>query len=116
MKFMLMIFGNEAEWQKLPQSAMGEMLDAHNKFSEEFGKAGKLIGGDALQPEATGQRVKLTNGKRAVIDGPFAETKEVIGGYYLVDVASRDEAVEIAKKVPLIDGEFVEVRPVMTFG
>lgn len=113
MKFMLLIFGNEGAWAAMPEAEQLRIFGEHQAFTDRATKAGKLVEGFALQPEQAGQRVKLTGGKRVVTDGPFAETREVIGGYYLVDVADKQEALEWAKQVPLIDGEFVECRPVM---
>ena len=116
MKYMLVIFNNEQAWAALSEKEQTEMMNAHFAYSEDLRKKGRYVAGEALQPEATAKRVKLKNGKRTIQDGPFAEAKEVIGGFYLVDVPDREEAVEWGKRCPLIEGEYVEVRPVMTFG
>lgn len=113
MKFMLMIFGNEQAFAKLSEAEMGKLFAAHGQFSEELGKLGKLVDGAELQPEATAKRIRNTGSKRVITDGPFAETKEVIGGYYLIEADSKEEAIEWGKKCPTLEGEFVEVRALM---
>jgi len=87
-----------------------KMLTEMGKFNEELGKAGVLLAGEGLQASSKGVRVRYSNGKFKVIDGPFAETKELIAGFWLIQAKSRDEAIEWARRVPFEDGE-VEVRP-----
>src|SRR5260221_6649315 len=70
-----------------------EVIAAHMRFNEEMHKAGVLVASEGLNPEGKGARVGVVNGKRAVLDGPFAESKELVGGFYLIEVASRDEAI-----------------------
>jgi hypothetical protein len=92
----------------------GEMMAAMDKYMQELEKAGVLRGGDGLKPSSKGARVKFRNGKPTVTDGPFAETKELIAGYFIIDVASKEEAVEWAKKWPAIDVDSnveLELRP-----
>jgi hypothetical protein len=81
-----------------------ELLAAMGQYMEEMGKAGILRGGEGLHPSAKGARVRFSGGKPSVIDGPFAETKELIAGYSLIEVKSREEAIEWLKKWPSIDG------------
>jgi len=82
------------------------------KYNEELAKARVLLSLDGLHPVTTGARVSFAGGKPKVTDGPFTEAKEVLGGYWMIDVKSRDEAVEWAKKVPASDGDVIEVRQV----
>jgi len=82
-----------------------ELLAAMGKYMEEMGKAGILLGGEGLHPSSKAARVRFSGGKPSVIDGPFAETKELIAGYALIQVNSRAEAIEWIKKWPAIDGE-----------
>ncbi len=82
-----------------------ELLAAMGKYMEEMGKAGILLSGEGLHPTSRGTRVRFTNGKASVIDGPFAETKEQIAGYALIQVKSREEAIEWVKKWPALDGD-----------
>jgi len=83
-----------------------------NIFNEELARAGALIALDGLHPATTGARVSYSGGKPKVTDGPFTEAKEVLGGYWMINVKSRDEAIAWAKKVPAQDGDVVEVRQV----
>ena len=91
------------------------MLAEMGKFNEELVKAGVMLAGDGLHPSSKGKRVRFSGGKTTVIDGPFAETKELIAGFWLWQVGSIDEAVEWARRMPnpadLLDGE-VEIRPI----
>ena len=87
-----------------------KMLTEMGKFNEELGKAGVLLAGEGLQASSKGARVRYSNGKFKIVDGPFAETKELIAGYWLIQAKSRDEAIEWARRVPFQEGE-VEVRP-----
>ena len=82
------------------------------KFNEELAKAGALIALDGLHPSSKGARVRFARGKPQVTDGPFIETKEVIGGYWIIDVKSKEEAVEWARRCPAADGDVIEIRQV----
>ena len=82
------------------------------KYNEELAKAGALIALDGLHPDSMGARVALKGGKPSVTDGPFTESKEVIGGYWLIQAASKEEAVEWAKRCPIQEGDTIEVRQV----
>ena len=87
-------------------------VEAMMKYNEELKKAGVLIALDGLHPPSMGARVSFAGGKPVVTDGPFAESKEVLGGYWMIDVASRDEAIAWAKKCPASDNEIIEIRQV----
>jgi hypothetical protein len=89
-----------------------EAVAAMMKFNDELKQAGVLLSLDGLHPPSTGARVKFKGGKPTVIDGPFAETKEVIGGYWMIEVGSREEAIAWASKCPASDNEVIEVRRV----
>jgi hypothetical protein len=92
-----------------------ELLAAMNQYMEDMVKAGVMLGGEGLHPSAEGVRVKFTNGKPRVVDGPFAETKELIAGYCLIKVKSKAEAIEWAKRWPPLDanGQLeLEIRPI----
>lgn len=109
MRFMLIVKASkESEAGILPdEKILGEM--AH--FNEKMVKAGVMLAGDGLQASSKGARVKFDGSKRTVVDGPFAETKELIAGYWMVQVKSREEAIEWVKRAPFQEGE-VEVRQV----
>jgi hypothetical protein len=111
MRFMMIVKATEnSEAGKLPSE---ELMAAMGKYNEELMKAGVLVDLSGLQPSSQGARVRLEGGKRTVIDGPFAETKELIGGYWIIDVKSRQEAIEWALRIPERNGEpgEIEVRP-----
>jgi hypothetical protein len=109
MRFMVMVKANEdSEAGKLPSP---ELLAAMGKYNEELVKAGVLLAGEGLHPSAKGARVKFSGAKRTVVDGPFAETKELLGGFWLIQVKSKEEAIEWVKRVPFQEGE-IEIRQV----
>jgi hypothetical protein len=98
MRFMMIVKANkDSEAGKMPSEAL---LSAMAKYNEELMKAGVLLDLGGLQPSSKGTRIKFSGGKRTVIDGPFAETKELIAGYWVIQVKSREEALEWAKRVP----------------
>jgi hypothetical protein len=112
MRYMLLICANENAEAAMPEAEMSAIVQGHMRFAEELRAAGKMVMGERLRPEGDASRIRLEAGQRRVIDGPFAETKEVLGGFYLVECASKQEALEWAKKIPLRAHSFVEVRPV----
>jgi hypothetical protein len=99
----------DAEKGVLPEP---RFFDEMMKFNEALQKAGVLLALDGLQPSSKGARVSLRGGKRTVTDGPFTETKEIVGGFWMIDVRSKEEAVEWAARAPVADFEFIEVRQV----
>lgn len=99
----------ESEAGTLPSS---EMLGAMGKYNEELAKAGIMLAGEGLHDSSKGKRVRFDGKKRSVVDGPFAETKELIAGFWLWQVRSMDEAVEWLKRAPFEDGDEVEIRRV----
>jgi hypothetical protein len=110
MKFMLLI--HEGTGPKPAPAEMEKIVGAHMKFATDIRASGKMMHGERLRPETDATRLSVKGGQRQTLDGPFAETKEVLGGFYLVDCASKAEAIEWAWKLPYRDGSFVEVRPV----
>ncbi|ENN87438.1 PhnB protein [Rhizobium freirei PRF 81] len=87
-----------------------EAIEAMMKYNEELKKAGVLLALEGLHPPASGARVSFKGGKPAVVDGPFAEVREVLGGYWILDVRSRDEAIEWARRCPASENDIIEVR------
>jgi len=109
MRFMVIVKANkESEAGELPSE---KMLAEMGKFNEELVKAGVMLAGEGLQPSSKGARVKFGRGKQTVVDGPFAETKELVAGFWLWQVKSREEAIEWLKRAPFEDTE-VEIRQV----
>jgi hypothetical protein len=114
MQYMLLIYGSGDSWGTLTPEQQQEIGGAYFAFTEELQSAGKMVAGDALQPITTATSVRVRDGETLTTDGPFAETKEVLGGYYLIDVESLDEALEWAAKIPGAAHGTIEVRPVVT--
>jgi hypothetical protein len=113
MKYMLLIYTDPAAWD--PDQA--ESIHAeYMAFTNGIMESGELVAGDALQPTETATSVRVRDSKRTTTDGPFAETKEVLGGYYVVDVKDLDRAIELAAQIPDSRTGSVEVRPVMDMG
>jgi hypothetical protein len=111
-QYLILIYEAEAQYEQATPEVLGQVMQAHNDFAEQIEQHGaKLLGGAALQPTGTATSVR---GGTEVTDGPFAETKEALGGYYLVDAPDLDTALTIGKLCPAQFGG-VEVRPVMTF-
>ena len=113
MQFLLLIYDKEQRWTNLTESQQTSEGQEYGAFGEEFAEV--IHGGNALQPTPTAKTMRVRNGKPQVTDGPFAETKEQLGGYYLVEANDADEAVAIAAKVPWARHGSIEVRPIMTF-
>ena len=110
MRFMMiMLPGEKAEAGILPDA---KFFAAMMKYNEDLQKAGVLLALEGLHPSSKGARIKFSGGKRTVTDGPFTETKEVIGGFWLIQVKSKEEAIEWASRCPAADGEVIEVRQV----
>jgi hypothetical protein len=108
----VMVIVKESEQSEAGALPPRELLAAMGKYNEELIKAGVMLAGEGLQPSSTGKRVKFDGKKRTVIDGPFAETKELVGGFWLWQVKSMDEAVEWLKRAPFGGGTEVEIRRV----
>ena len=108
MRFMVIVKANkDSEAGKLPSE---KELTAMGKFNEELVKAGVMLAGEGLQPSSKGARIKFSGGKRVVIDGPFTETKELVAGFWLLQVKSKDEVIEWIKRAPFMRNEEVEIR------
>lgn len=114
MQYMLLIYGEESLWGSLPPEQLSADMAAYFAYTEELAKAGKLVAGDELQPVSTAKTVSLLGGALSVVDGPFADTKEALGGYYLINADTMDEALQWAAKCPGAKYGRIEVRPVVT--
>jgi hypothetical protein len=112
MEYILLIYGSEAEATKMTPAQGQETFQAYMKFTQELQASGKNKGGNPLERSTTATTVRVRNGKRLVTDGPFAETKEQLGGYYLVEAKDLDEAISIAAKIPGALTGSIEVRPI----
>jgi hypothetical protein len=112
MRFMMLMIPKGYESAAPGTSPSAEAVAAMMKYNESLQKAGVLLALDGLHPPSTGARVSFEGGKPKVTDGPFAEAKEVLGGYWMIDVKSREEAIEWASRCPGSDNEVIEVRQV----
>ena len=115
MQYMLLIYDNEKIWNDLPKEESDKLFGEYMQFTNDIKASGHLRAGDALQPVATATTVRVRQGKTQTTDGPFAETKEQLGGYYLIEAKDLDEAVKIAAKIPSAKLGSIEIRPVMNF-
>jgi len=112
MRYLLMIYGEESIDDNMSEAEMGQLMEAYGSFEAELEAAGALVGSDRLHPVASASTVRVRDGKTMITDGPFAETKEALGGYYLIDVADLDAANAWAAKIPSAAYGSVEVRPI----
>ena len=110
MRFMMLMYpGPKAETDALPDpAAVAPMM----KYNEELARAGVLLAGDGLHPTSKGVRVRASGGKRSITDGPFSEAKELIGGYWVIQASSKEEAVQWVRRCPARAGDMIEVRPI----
>jgi hypothetical protein len=111
MQYMLMLYANEAGWTSLTKTEQEQGVAAYAAYTEALKKAGALVGGGRLQPTTVATTVRIADGKSQVLDGPYVESKEQLGGYYLIDVPNLDAALSWAARCPTASHGVVEVRP-----
>ena len=112
MQYILMLYARESGWSELTQAQQEQAMGAYNAYTEALKNAGVLTGVNRLQPASTATTVRVANGKSQVLDGPFVESKEQLGGYFLIEVADLDAAVSWAARCPATSHGVVEVRPI----
>ncbi len=114
MQYLLMIYDAEKQWADMPEAKRNTILGEYLGFTKAIKESGHLVGGDALQPTHTATTVRVKDGKVSKTDGPFAETREQLGGYYLINAKDLDEATMIAAKIPSVVHGIgcIEVRPI----
>ena len=115
MKYVLLIYEDEKVWETMTPEESGAMMGEYFAFTQQIKDAGQYRAGEALLPVATATTVRIRGGKLQTTDGPFAETREQFGGFYLVDAENLDEAIAIAARIPSARTGSIEVRPVMVF-
>jgi len=113
MQYLLLIYDNESQLGAMSAAEQGKLYADYGKFTQEIIASGHYKGGNALHPVSKATTVRVREGKRLVTDGPFAETKEQLGGYYLVEAADLDEATAIAERIPSANLGSIEVRPIL---
>jgi hypothetical protein len=112
MRYMLLIYSDPAAYATMTEEDGGRMMAEYFAFTQSIVESGEFVAGDPLQGAHTATTVRVRGGGRTTSDGPFAETKEVLGGYYLVECANLDRALELAARIPDVTSGAVEVRPV----
>jgi hypothetical protein len=115
MKFLLTIYSDESGWTNASPEDVQRIMEAYGAFGQAAQDAGVLLGGEGLQPTSTATTVRVRDGDTLTTDGPFAETREQLGGYYLLDCKDLDEAIGWASRIPDATHGSVEVRPVMIY-
>lgn len=115
MQYLLLIYSNEEQNAAMPEAARKEMFGGYYAFNEHAKKNGNFVAGDALQSTSSAKTIRVRNGETTTTDGPFAETKEQLGGYYLVEAKDEAEAIALAAMIPTAKDGCIEVRPIMTY-
>jgi hypothetical protein len=111
MKYMLLIYDEEQSFAKMSPAEMGQIMAAYGQFTQSIQASGNYVSSARLQDVSSATSIRVRDGKRLVTDGPFAETREQLGGYYLIEAKNLDEAIEIASRIPSAKHGTVEVRP-----
>lgn len=115
MQYLLLIYDDEKNMANQTEAQMAQVIDEYNQFTQSIIAGGYYKGGEALKPVATAKTVRVRNGEAITTDGPFAETREQLGGYYLVDAPDLETAISIAKRIPSAKTGSIEVREIMVF-
>jgi hypothetical protein len=115
MRYLCLIYENEKAWETMPQAESEAIMGEYFAFTDGIRSNGKLVAGEALQPTGTATTVRVRNGKISTTDGPFVETKEQLGGFYLIEATDLNDAIQIAAKIPSARLGAIEVRPVVDF-
>ena len=115
MKYLCLIYDDEKKAVTMSKSDLDALMTDYYAFTEDIKKSGHYLAGEALKPVQTATSVRLRNGKLSTTDGPFAETKEQLGGFYMIDATDLNEAIQIAAKIPSAKTGTIEVRPIEVF-
>jgi hypothetical protein len=115
MRYALLIYGDQSRRESATGEEIQAVFEAHDAFSKSLADQGVMRGGEGLQPTSAATTVRVRDGERLVTDGPFAETKEQLGGFYLVECESIDEAIETAARVPGATEGSIEIRPLIVY-
>jgi hypothetical protein len=113
MKYLLLICDDEKAWAALSDAEQQKIFAEYGAFTQQIRSSGQFLGGSQLQPASSATSVRVRDGKRLVTDGPFAETREQLGGYYLVEAKDLDEAIALAARIPSAHMGTIEVRPLV---
>jgi hypothetical protein len=116
MQYLLLIYTNEKEAMTLGQAALGKLTQEYGEYTKSIVQAGQFKGGERLRPVSTASTVRVRDGKTLITDGPFAETREQLGGFYLIEAKNLDEALSVAARIPGARHGSIEVRPIWPIG
>jgi hypothetical protein len=116
MRYLLVIWGNDEDWTQAPMEQIQAAMAAHTAFGEELRKANAYVAAEALQISANTTTIRVQDGEPLITDGPYMETKEQVGGFYMVDSDDLDQVLEWAKQLAEFNGGVIEVRPVVPTG
>jgi hypothetical protein len=116
MKYLCLIYGEEASWATRPEQDAKQMTAEYMTYTDDIRRSNHYVAGEALMPTATASTVRIRNGKLVTTDGPFAETKEQLGGFYLIEATDLNEAIQIAGRIPGAKWGSIEVRPIRKVG
>jgi hypothetical protein len=111
MKYLLLIYADEHAWESVDPQGRQAMYEEYGALAEDLASKGQMLGGDELAPVSSATTVRVNAGERLVTDGPFAETKEQLGGYFVIDVEDLDAAIDVASKIPAARHGSIEIRP-----
>jgi hypothetical protein len=114
-RYLCLIYDDESKWGTMPKEEGEAILGEYFAFTEGIKQSGHYVGGEALQPTQTATSVRVRNGKVSTTDGPFAETKEQLGGYYLINAKDLNDAIQVAAKIPSSRIGTIEIRPIQEF-
>ncbi len=114
MQYLLLIYDRESDWAAMSEDEKGQMMRDYFAFTESIRQSGHYLGGNPLQPVATATTVRVRDGQTMTTDGPFAETREQLGGYYLVEARDLDDAIGVAARIPGARMGSIEVRPIQS--
>ena len=115
MRYLCLIYEDESSYGKMPKEQADALFSEYYSYTEGIKSSGHYLGGNALQPTQTATTLRVRNGKISTTDGPFAETKEQLGGYYLIDAKDLNDAIQVASRIPSARFGAIEVRPIMEF-
>ena len=115
MRYLCLIYDEEKKLEQMSKADSDAFMGEYFAFTEDIRKSGQYLAGEALQPVATATTVRIRNGKISTTDGPFAETKEQFGGFYMINAKDLNEAIQVATKIPSARTGSIEIRPVIEF-
>jgi hypothetical protein len=113
MRYLCLIYDNETALNALSKDAWDTLLGEYGAFTEDITRSGHFVAGEALQPTPTATTIRVRNGKLSATDGPFAETKEQLGGFYLIEARDLNDAIQVASRIPSAKIGSIEIRPIM---